>query len=115
MEIIITDFFEKNFKKVSKDLKIEELYQKINTESKNFIWFVEPYFKVKINSKTKTYRLLLTYDKISEKILLINIFDKKDKKFWENISRILHKEKIIEWRNKNISDILEEKYYKVKI
>ena len=115
MEIIITNFFEKNFKKVSKDLKIEELYQRINIESKNFIWFVEPYFKVKINSKTKTYRLLVTYDKISKKILLINFFDKKDKKYWENISWILHKEKILEWRNKNISDILKNKYTKVKI
>lgn len=115
MEIIITYFFEKQFKKISKDLEIEELYKKINIESKNFIWLIDPYFKIKIYSKTKSYRLLITYDKISKKILLINIFDKKDKKYWENISWTLHKEKIIEWRNKNISDILEEKYYKVKI
>ena len=112
MEIIVTKYFEKNFNKVSKDLNLEELYMKINIESKNFILFSEPYFKVKIRSKNKSYRLLLIFDRNINKILLINFFDKKDKIYWDNISWKLHKEKILEWRNKNTEDILRWKYIK---
>jgi len=112
MEIIITKYFEKYFTKRSKDLTINELLKKINIESKNFIWFSDPYFKVKINSSNKTYRLIVSYDSLSNKILLINIFDKKDKKYWENISWELHKNNIIEWRDKNIESIIKWDYYK---
>ena len=115
MKIIITDYFEKNFKKVVKDLNIQDIISKINIESKNFIDLNFPYFKVKINSKNKTYRLLLTYEKDNLIILFIKIFDKKDKIIWENINWKMHKEKIIEWRNKNIEDIKKWKYRKVFI
>ena len=115
MKIIITDFFEKNFNKVVKDLEIDDLISKINIESKNFIDLSYPYFKLKIKSKNKTYRLLLSYDKDNIVILFIKIFDKKDKVFWENINWKIHKQKIIEWRNKNIEDIKIWKYRKVFI
>jgi len=110
MKIIITSFFEKQFKKVVKDLKLEDLIEKINIESKNFIGLNEPYFKLKINSKNKAYRLIIAYDKNELVILFINIFDKKDKKYWENISWNLDKNKIIYWRNKNIEEIKSGKY-----
>ncbi|MDQ7009446.1 MAG: hypothetical protein Q9M94_04120 [Candidatus Gracilibacteria bacterium] len=113
MKIIITDFFEKNLKKVVKDLSIEDIISKINIESKNFVDLNSPYFKVKINSKNKTYRLLLSYDKENIIILFIRIFDKKDKLIGENINWKIHKEKIIEWRNKNIEDIKKGNYRKV--
>jgi mRNA-degrading endonuclease RelE of RelBE toxin-antitoxin system len=79
MKIIITEYFEKILKKVASDLNISDLIQKINIESKNFINLKNPYFKVKIKSKTKTYRLLLLYEAENLIILFINIFDKKDK------------------------------------
>jgi len=79
MKIIITEYFEKILKKVASDLNISDLIQKINIESKNFINLKNPYFKVKIKSKTKTYRLLLLYESENLIILFINIFDKKDK------------------------------------
>jgi len=79
MKIIITEFFEKKFKKVVSDLSIDDLIEKINLESKNFIKLKNPYFKLKIKSKTKTYRLLVLYESDNLIILFINIFDKKDK------------------------------------
>ena len=110
MKIIITDFFESNFNKIVKDLSLDELILKINIESKNFIDLNNPYFKIKINSKNKTYRLLLSYDKENIIILFIKIFDKKDKKLWENINWKIHKGLIIDWRNKNIEDIKKWNY-----
>jgi hypothetical protein len=44
-------------------------------------------------------------------ILFINIFDKKDKIYWENLIWNLHKDKILEWRNNNWKNIEEWKYY----
>ncbi len=110
MKIIITDFFEKQFNKKVKDLKIEDLIEKINIESKNFINLRDPYFKLKINSKNKSYRLIVVYDKFEVVILFINIFDKKDKKNWENLNWKLDKKDIIFWRNKNIESIKNNKY-----
>jgi len=80
MEIIITDFFEKQCKKVVKDISIDEICQKINIESKNFLDLHQPYFKLKLKSQSKTYRLLVAYDSRNLIILCVNIFDKKDKK-----------------------------------
>lgn len=114
MKFIITDFFEKCFNKVVKDMKIEELIDKINIESKNFINLKEPYVKIKIKSNSKTYRLLIAFDSGECIILCINIFDKKDKKYWENLSWQLHKWEIIKWRDRNTKDIIENKYYKIK-
>ena len=79
MKIIITEYFEKIFNKIVKDLTINDLLEKINIESKNFINLKNPYFKVKVKSKNKTYRLLLLYQSENLIILFINIFDKKDK------------------------------------
>lgn len=111
MKIIITEYFEKIFKKVVLDLSIEDLIKKVNIESKNFINLKTPYFKIKIKSKTKTYRLLVLYDSNDLIILFINIFDKKDKIYWENLIWNLYKDKIIEWRDNNWKYIKEWKYY----
>lgn len=111
MKIIITEYFEKIFKKVVSDLSIEDLITKVNIESKNFINLKNPYFKIKIKSKTKTYRLLVLYETKDLIILFINIFDKKDKIYWENLIWNLHKDKILEWRDNNWQCIKEWKYY----
>jgi predicted RNA-binding protein associated with RNAse of E/G family len=79
MKIIVTKFFEKQFNKISKYISIQDLIDKINLESKNFISLKDPYFKIKINSNNKTYRLLVSYDKENIIVLFINIFDKKNK------------------------------------
>ena len=39
------------------------------------------------------------------KILFINIFDKKDKNFWENISWKISKKEILKFYQKNLEDI----------
>lgn len=110
MKIIITEYFEKILKKECKDIDINFLINKIKIESKNFISFKEPFFKVKINSKTKTYRLIVNYEKDYLKMIFINIFDKKDKKVWENITRDLHKNLILQSYELNLNDIENWKF-----
>lgn len=110
MKIIITDYFEKILEKWFKDIDIDFLINKIKIESKNFIWFKEPFFKVKINSKNKTYRLIVNYEKNLLKIFFINLFDKKDKKVWENITWKLHKDIILKSYELNLDDIEKWKY-----
>ncbi len=113
MKWIITDFFEKQFKKVVTDMTLDNLITKIHTNSKNFIQFKDPYIKVKVRSLTKSYRLILVFDPKDANILLINIFDKKDKKYGENISWDLHKSEILLWTAKN-KDCLQDKKYRTK-
>ena len=105
MKIIITDYFSKVFKKECTDINIDFLVDKIKIESKSFIMFKNPFFKVKINSKTKTYRLIISYEKEYSKMIFINIFDKKDKQFWENINWNLHKDLILKFYELNLEDI----------
>ncbi|HBA45126.1 TPA: hypothetical protein DCZ31_04105 [Patescibacteria group bacterium] len=80
MKIIITEYFEKVFKKVCKDIDLDFLLNKIKVDSKNFILFKEPFFKVKVRTESKSYRLILNYEKDYMTIILVDIFDKKDKK-----------------------------------
>jgi len=115
MIIIITDFFEKKFNKIWLDFKINDLIDKINLESKNFISLKVPFYKIKINTKNKSYRLIINNEDDITTILFINIFDKKDKKLWENINWDLHKKEILWFYNKNISDIEKGKFYKIEI
>ena len=110
MKVIITEFFEKKFKKECKDIDIDFMLKKIITESKNFISFKEPFFKVKIRTKTKSYRLIVNFEEDIFKMLFINIFDKKDKVLWENVTRYLHKDLILKYYEKNLDDIEEWKY-----
>ena len=79
MKFIITDFFEKQFKKVVTDMDTKEMMSKIHINSKNFIHFKDPYIKVKMRTENKSYRIVLLFDRKEENILFINIFDKKDK------------------------------------
>ena len=44
MKIIITEYFEKHFNKIVSDLSMEDLINKVNIESKNFINLKNPYF-----------------------------------------------------------------------
>jgi hypothetical protein len=43
-------------------------------------------------------------------MLFINIFDKKDKNIWENITWDLHKDLILKYYEKNLDDIEQWKY-----
>jgi hypothetical protein len=79
MKVIITEYFEKKFSKECKDIDMDFILKKIIIESKNFISFKEPFFKVKIRTKTKSYRLVVNFEEDILKMLFINIFDKKDK------------------------------------
>ena len=115
MKYIITKFFEKEFSKNVLDLSINDLINKIDINSKNFIWLKSPFTKVKINSRNKTYRLILTFDKNELIILFINIFDKKDKKYWENINWNMHNKDILYWTQKNMDCIKKWEYYNVII
>lgn len=115
MKIIVTKSFEKNLKKDCKDIDIDFLIDKIKIESKNFISFKEPFFKVKIKSKNKSYRLILNYEKEYLTIIFIKIFDKKDKKIWENINWNLHKDMILGYYKNNLKDIGEWEYKVFKI
>lgn len=81
MKFIITDFFEKQFKKVVTDMDLKEMMIKIHINSKNFIHFKDPYIKVKMRTENKSYRIVLVFDQKETNILFINIFDKKDKKY----------------------------------
>ncbi len=110
MKIIVTNFFEKQFNKIVKDLSLDDLISKIKLESKNFVNLSTPYFKIKLNSSNKKYRLILSYDKGNVIFLFINIFDKNDKRYGENINWKIHKNEIITWRNKNIVCIKNWKY-----
>ncbi len=113
MKYIITKFFEKQFYKNVLDLTIEQFISKIDINSKNFIWLKKPFIKVKIKSKNKSYRLILSFDSNEIIILFINIFDKKDKKYWENINWKLHKDDILYWTRKNMECIKNLEYYNV--
>ena len=113
MKYIITKFFEKQFNKNVLDLNIEEFISKIDTNSKNFIWLKNPFVKLKINSKNKTYRVIISYNSVDIIILFINIFDKKDKKYWENINWNIHKEEIKYWTEKNMECIKSGHYYNI--
>jgi len=113
MKYIITEFFEKQFIKVVKDLTILELISKIKINSKTFINLKEPFVKIKFNTRYKTYRLIIAFEKENFIILFINIFDKKDKKYWENISWDLHKNEIMEWKKQNEVCIKTWNYYKI--
>jgi hypothetical protein len=81
MKFIITEFFEKYFNKVVKDITIYELVKKININSKDFISFREPFVKIKLRTSTKSYRLLIAFYNQDLIILFLNIFDKSDKKY----------------------------------
>ena len=114
MKFIITKFFERQFFKSVSDLEIQDLISRIKVESKIFIDLRCPYFKIKIKSKSKTYRLLVVFDKEDSIILFVNIFDKKDKKYWENLNWNLHKKDIIWWRDKSVVCIKSWDYYKIE-
>lgn len=113
MKYIITDFFEKQFVKVVKDISIFELVSKVRINSKTFINLKEPFVKIKFNTRFKSYRLIIAFEKENLIILFINIFDKKDKKYWENINWELHKNDIMEWKLKNEECIKSWDYYKI--
>lgn len=113
MKFIITDFFMKQCEKVLSDLSVDELIQKIDIHSKGFIHFKEPYVKVKIRTGTKSYRMVILFDRTEEIILMINIFDKKDKKYGENLTWKLHKNEILLWKKQNEQCIHDGKYRKV--
>ncbi len=113
MKFIIKNYFEKQFKKIVSDFDIKKLTSKISIKSKNFIKLKEPFVKIKIKSKNKTYRLLISYKNDSLIILFINIFDKKDKKIWENLNWNLHNKQIKYWTQKNIECIKNWKYYNI--
>lgn len=81
MKYIITEFFEKELARIPGSLKIEGIISKIQFESKNFITLKEPFFKVKIKSENKTYRVLCIFDAHEKIVLFVHIFDKKDKKY----------------------------------
>ena len=110
MKIIITNYFEKIFEKECKDIDLDFLIKKININSKGFIQFKEPFFKVKINSKTKTYRLIINFEKDFFNMICINIFDKKNKNIWENINWNLHNDLILKYYELNLDDIEKWKY-----
>lgn len=112
MKIIITDFFEKILHKKVKNINISEIISKLNIYSKNFIWLKVPFYKVKLKIWNKSYRLLLFSDQNFVKLLFINIYDKKDKLFWENISWKISEDEIIKFYNKNLL-FLEKKKFKV--
>lgn len=110
MKFIITDFFEKQFRKNVQDISINQLVEKININSRNFINLKEPYIKIKLRTINKSYRIIIVYDKIDSIILFINIFDKKNKNYGENLNWDLHKDDIIFWKDKNQECIIEWKY-----
>ena len=114
MKVIVTKFFEKYLKKNAPALDIQDLVSRIQIESKNFISLKQPFVKIKIKLGNKTYRLLIVFDKQDVIILFVNIFDKKDKVFWENLDWDLHKKYILEWRDKNMECIKKWEYYTVR-
>ena len=114
MKVIVTKFFEKYLKKNAPALDIQDLVSRIQIESKNFISLKQPFVKIKIKLGNKTYRLLIVFDKQDVIILFVNIFDKKDKVFWENLNWDLHKKYILEWRDKNMEFIKKWEYYTVR-
>ena len=111
MKFIITDFFEKQFRKTVTDMDIEEMIQKIHIDSKNFIHFKDPYIKVKIRTENKAYRIVLLIDKEESNILFINIFDKKDKNYGDYLNWNLHKADILFWTEKNIECMKNKNFY----
>jgi len=111
MKFIVTNFFERQFNKIVKDIKIKELISKIKIDSKDFINMKTPFVKVKIKTNSKTYRLIIAFDKWDLIVLFINIFDKKDKKFWENITWNLNKNDILNWKKQNEKCIKSWEYY----
>ncbi|MDD5213800.1 MAG: hypothetical protein PHG82_05230 [Candidatus Gracilibacteria bacterium] len=113
MKFIITDFFEKQFNKIVSDMSINDLVLKININSKNFINFKDPYVKIKLKTNNKTYRLVIVFDKNELIILFINIFDKKDKNYGENLSWDIHKKDILNWKDKNQECLISGKYYNI--
>lgn len=112
MKFIITEFFETQFHKAVKDISLWEIIRKINVNSKNFIQLKEPYIKVKIKTETKSYRVLIVFDRENSLILFVNIFDKKDKNYGENLTWTLHKNDILMWQRKNEECVKNGKYYK---
>jgi len=113
MKYIITYFFEKQFSKIVKDIDIKKLISRININSKKFIWLNYPFFKVKLNTKNKSYRIVILNNEEDVMILFINIFDKKDKDIWNNLNWNLHEKKILDWTDKNAKCIEEWKYYNI--
>ena len=105
MEFIITDYFLKIYKKKCKNIKLKEFISKININSKNFISLKIPFYKIKLKIWNKTYRLLIFSDEKNLKVLFISIFDKKDKKFWENINWKISRNEILKFYEKNLEDI----------
>lgn len=55
MKIIISDFFKKKFEKKYQWIILENLIEKINIKSKNFISLKKPFFKIKIKTKEKNF------------------------------------------------------------
>ncbi|MDQ7009910.1 MAG: hypothetical protein Q9M94_06470 [Candidatus Gracilibacteria bacterium] len=105
MEIIITNYFSKILEKECKNTKVSEIIKKININSRNFISLKIPFYKIKLKIGNKTYRLLIFSNEKFIKIVFMNIFDKKDKKFGENINWKLSKNEILKFYEKNLEDI----------
>lgn len=112
MKVVISDFFLDKMKKNCKWTDLDFLINKIKTKSKNFVELKIPFFKIRIKTKETSLRILVNYEEDLLTLIFINIFDKKDKKYWNNISWDLHKKEIQKWYESNL-DCIEKWKYKI--
>ena len=112
MKIIVSSYFERIFQKLCKKIDLKELSNQIKIDSKWIIYLKYPFVKVKLKLNSKAYRLIIYYKPDKEIIVCVNVFEKKDKKYWDNLNWRVHKKDIMKWYEENLKDIQQWKYKK---
>lgn len=86
MKIILPQIVEKElFKILISDKSIESLIKKIKTQDIEKIYLKRPFVKIKVSFFWLVLRIIWEYRKIDWVLVLILIFKKTDKKYWNNL------------------------------
>jgi len=115
MKIIITDTFEKSYKKFfSKEYKtcsIERIISIINKEIIIHEMYINrPFMKIKFNFCNKAIRLLVSKDEDALLVIPVFITDKNDKKYWYNMVWENIENKVLKIMEHITKDILNKNY-----
>ena len=86
MKIILPKTVEKDlFKILVSDKSIEWIINKIKTQDIEKIYLKRPFVKIKVSFFWLTLRIIWEYKKNNWILVLILIFKKTDKKYWDNL------------------------------
>jgi len=86
MKVIVPNFVKKDFEKWCNlfESLLFLIYRKFRLEH---FYLKRPFVKIKLNICNKAYRLVAYYRQDIDVLLVLGVYEKKSKLFWENIRR----------------------------